>query len=143
VRTRRQWLTATAGAVTLLAGCGGADEPAAGSLGVTAADATAAPGGDADVEVTARRVGTLTFRIGDIPENWQVTHEGFDPEPTAVMESYPPGLVWDPAVESTSGSLRVAVAEDAGAGEYELPVEARAADGEANAVSTATITVEG
>ena len=161
MRTRRTLLLIVAGTTGLLAGCGGGDDQtdsptptdaatatesptqSDGSLSVTAADVTAAPGEDAAVEVTAQQVAVLTYRIGDIPENWQVTHEEFDPEPTAVRESYPPELVWEPAVESTTGTLTVAVADDADPGEYDLPVEVRAEDGEENAVSTATITVEG
>jgi len=141
--TRRTLLSVGAGAAALLAGCVGADEPTEGSLAVTASDAAGALGDEIPVDVTAQQVAVLTFRVGDIPESWPVSYDDFEPEPTAVRESYPPELVWDPAVDSTSGTLTVAVSEDATPGEYELPVEVRAADGEENAVSTATITVEG
>jgi len=110
----------------LLAGCGsGGDQTNSatstesptlsdGTRSVTAADVTATSG-----------------------EDWQVTHVGFDPEPTAVREFYPPELVWDPAVESTTGTLTVAVADDASAGEYEFPVEVRSEDEAESAVATA------
>jgi len=140
--TRRELLSIAAGTTALLAGCGDPEGPSYGSLSVTASDATGAPGEDIAVDVTAQQVAVLTFRVGDIPENWPVSYDDFEPEPSVVRESYPPELVWDPAVDSTSGTLTVAVAEDAEPGEYELPVEVRAADGEENAVSTATITVE-
>ena len=141
--TRRTLLSLAAGTAALFAGCGGVDEPADGSLSVTASDAAGAPGEDVVVDVTAEHVAVLTFRIGDIPENWPVTYADFDPAPSVVRETYPEELVWDPAVDSTSGTLSVAVANDAGPGTYELPVEVRTANGEESAVSTATITVEG
>ncbi|MFB6223177.1 MAG: hypothetical protein ABEH86_05830 [Haloarcula sp.] len=71
-----------------------------------------------------------------------MTYENFNPEPTAVQESYPPKLVWDPATDSVTGTLAVSVPEDASSGEYTLTVEAGTDAADERIVSEATVTVE-
>ncbi|WP_423999404.1 hypothetical protein ACOZ4I_10870 [Haloarcula salina] len=141
--TRRAILALAAGAASL-SGCRSPDGGggAGGSLSVTASDATVTPGETATVDVQASLVGVLTWRLGDVPESWQITYEEFEPQPTAVRESYPPQLVWDPVVESVSGQLSVAVPSAAVPGTYTLPVEAGSDTTDERAVSEAVITVE-
>ncbi|MGB9931643.1 hypothetical protein [Haloarcula amylolytica] len=142
MRTRRAMLALSAGTLCL-AGCespgGGSD----GSLAIETSDATVAPGETARVEVQASSVGVMTWQLAEIPESWQVTHESFEPEPTAVRESYPPELVWDPVADSVTGSLAIAVQDDASPGEYVLAVEAGTDASDERVVSEATVTVEG
>ncbi|WP_336337238.1 hypothetical protein [Haloarcula brevis] len=139
--TRRALLAFTAG-TALVAGCRSPGGGSGGSLSVDTSGATVAPGETATVDVQATLVGVLTWRLGDVPESWQITHESFEPQPTAIRESYPPQLVWDPAVESVSGQLSVAVPSAAPPGEYALPVEAGSETTDERAVSEAIITVE-
>jgi hypothetical protein len=80
-----------------LAGCGAPGGGSGGSLFIETSDATAAPGETARVEVQASSVGVMTWQLAEIPEGWQVTHEDFEPAPTAVQESHPPELVWAPS----------------------------------------------
>jgi hypothetical protein len=145
--TRLKTLALVAGTLGL-AGCGGSggngggtDDGGGPGLDVEAFDVSVAPGGTAAVEVQATSVETLTWSIADLPEGWPVTYGSFDPEPTAVQESYPETLVWDPAVDDVSGTLSVAVADDATPDSYTFPVEA--GNGDEQVVSEATITVEG
>ncbi|WP_367175479.1 hypothetical protein [Haloarcula rubripromontorii] len=140
MRTRRTVLALSAGALCL-AGCGA---PGGSNSGLTieAADATAAPGETARIELQASSIGVLTWQLADIPQSWQVTHENFEPEPTAVRESYPPELVWDPVADSVTGSLVVAVPDEASPGEYTLAVEAGTDTSDERVVSEATVTVE-
>lgn len=140
--TRRAVLALAAG-IGSLSGCRSPDGGSGGSLSVAASNATVAPGETATVDVQASLVGVLTWRLGDVPESWQITYRDFEPQPTTVRESYPPQLVWDPAVESVSGHLSVAVPSAAAAGTYVLPVEAGADTTDERAVSEAIITVEG
>ncbi|MFU1780679.1 hypothetical protein ACM16X_04790 [Haloarcula japonica] len=142
MRTRRTMLTLSAGTLCL-AGCGAPGGGSDGSLSIDTSDATAAPGETARIEVQASSVGVMTWQLAEIPENWQVTHEDFEPEPTAVRESYPPELVWDPVADSVTGSLAVAVPDDASPAEYALAVEAGTDASDERAVSEATVTVEG
>jgi uncharacterized membrane protein len=126
-----------------LAGCGAPGGGSGGGLALETSDVTAAPGETATVEVQAASVGVVTWQLAEIPERWQVTPEGFEPEPTAVRESYPPELVWDPVVDSVTGSLAIAVPGDASPGEYTLAVEAGTDASAERVVSEATVTVEG
>ncbi|MDS0221062.1 hypothetical protein NDI54_06845 [Haloarcula sp. S1AR25-5A] len=141
MRTRRTMLALSAGTLCL-SGCG-APGGSGGSLGIETSDATAAPGETATIEVQASSVGVMTWQLAEIPESWQVTHEGFEPEPTAVRESYPPELVWDPVADSVTGSLAIAVPDDASTGEYTLAVEAGTDTSDERVVSEATVTVAG
>ncbi|MFY4812481.1 hypothetical protein ACOJIV_07165 [Haloarcula sp. AONF1] len=140
MRTRRAVLALSAGSIRL-AGCGAPGSGSDSGLTIEAADATAAPGGTARIEVQASSVGVLTWRPADIPESWQVTHEGFEPEPTVVRESYPPELVWDPVADSVTGNLTVAVPDDASPSEYALAVEAGIDSTDERVVSEARVTV--
>ncbi|RLM90581.1 hypothetical protein [Haloarcula sp. Atlit-7R] len=140
MRTRRTMLALSAGTLCLT-GCG-APGGSNGGLTIEVADATAAPGGTARIAVQASSGGVLTWQLAEIPERWQVAHENFEPHPTAVRESYPPELVWDPVAESVTGSLAVAVPNGATPGEYVLVVEAGTATADERAVSEATVTVE-
>jgi len=140
--TRRSVLGLAAGAASL-AGCRSPDGGSGGSLSVAASNATVAPGETATIDVRASLVGVLTWRLGDVPETWQITYENFEPRPSTVRESYPPQLVWDPAVESVSGQLSVAVPRAAAPGTYALPVEASTDTSAERAVSEALITVAG
>lgn len=142
MRTRRTMLALSVGTLCL-AGCSAPGGGSDSGLAVETSDATAAPGETATVEVQASSVGVLTWQFAEIPESWQVTHEGFEPEPTAVRESYPPELVWDPVADSVTGSLAVAVPDDASPGEYALAVEAGTDASDERVVSEATVTVEG
>jgi len=142
MRTRRAMLACSAGTLCL-AGCGAPGGGSGGSLAIETSDATAAAGETARIEVQASSVGVMTWQLAEIPENWQVTHESFEPEPTAVRESYPPELVWDPVADSVTGTLAVAVPDDASAGEYALAVEAGTDSSDERVVSEATVTVEG
>jgi len=142
MRTRRMVLVLSAGTLCL-AGCGSPGDGSNGGLAVETADASVAPGETARIEVQASSVGVLTWQLAEIPERWQVTHKGFKPEPTAVRESYPPELVWDPVVDSVTGTLAVAVPNDASPGEYALAVEAGTDASDERVVSEATVTVEG
>ena len=142
MRTRRTVLALSAGTL-FLAGCGAPGGGSGGNLSVETADATVAPGETARIEVQASSVGVLTWRLAEIPESWQVTHESFEPEPTAVRESYPPELVWDPVADSVTGNLAVAVPNDASSGEYALAVEAGTGASDERVVSEATVTVVG
>ncbi|NLV12046.1 hypothetical protein [Haloarcula argentinensis] len=141
MRTRRAVLALSAGSICL-AGCGAPGSGSDSGLTIEAADATAAPGGTAGIEVQASSVGVLTWQLAEIPENWQVTHEGFEPEPTVVRESYPPELVWDPVADSVTGNLTVAVPDGAAPGEYILAVDAGTDTSDERVVSEATVTVE-
>lgn len=141
MRTRRAVLVLSAGTISL-AGCGAPGGGSDGGLTIEAGDATAAPGKTANIEVQASSVGVLTWQLAEIPESWQVTHEDFEPEPTAVRESYPPELVWDPVADSVTGSLAVAVPDGATPGEYMLAVEAGTDTSDERVVSEATVTVE-
>ncbi|KAA9400031.1 hypothetical protein Har1130_05135 [Haloarcula sp. CBA1130] len=125
-----------------LAGCGAPGGGSGGSLAIETSDATAAPGETARIEVQASSVGVMTWQMTEIPENWQVTHESFEPEPTAVRESYPPELVWDPVADSVTGTLAVVVPDNASPGEYTMAVEAGTDSSDERAVSEATVTVE-
>ncbi|MEF8828703.1 MAG: hypothetical protein V5A49_06695 [Haloarcula sp.] len=142
MRTRRAMLACSAGTL-FLAGCGAPGDGSGGSLAIETSDAAAAAGETARIGVQASSVGVITWQLAEIPENWQVTHEGFEPAPTAVRESYPPELVWDPVAESVTGSLAVAVPDDASPGEYTLAVEAGTDAADERVVSEATVTVEG
>ncbi|MHC3378240.1 hypothetical protein [Haloarcula sp. H-GB5] len=140
MRTRRTMLALSAGSICL-AGCGAPGSGSDSGLTIETADVTAAPGGTARIEVQASSVGVLTWQLAEIPENWQVIHEGFEPEPTAVRESYPPELVWDPVADSVMGSLAVAVPDGAAPGEYMLAVEAGTDTSDERVISEATVTV--
>lgn len=140
MKTRRVVLGLVTG-VAFLSGCR-APGGSVGSLAIETAGATAAPGETATIDVQASSVGFMTWALTDIPESWQVTYENFNPEPTAVQESYPPKLVWDPAADSVTGSLAVSVPEDASPGEYTLTVEAGTDAADERVVSEATVTVE-
>jgi hypothetical protein len=142
MRTRRAVLAFSAGALCL-AGCGAPGGGSDSGLAIETSDATAAPGETARVEVQASSVGVMTWQLAEIPENWHVKHEDFEPAPTAVRESYPPELVWDPVADSVTGTLAVAVPDDASLGEYALSVEAGTDSSDERAVSEATVTVEG
>ena len=156
--TRRNFLLLAAGTAAL-SGCGGSDNgtPGDGSgdgsgdggnggqgpgLDVEAFDTTVAPSEEAVVEVSASSVAALTWQISDLPEDWQVNYDEFDPEPTAVQESYPPTLIWDPAVDEVSGVLRVSVSADATPDTYILYVEGRSGNNDESITSEAGITVE-
>ncbi|WP_191906118.1 MULTISPECIES: hypothetical protein [unclassified Haloarcula] len=141
MRTRRTMLALSAGTLCL-AGCGAPGGGSGGSLAIETSDATAAPGETARIEVQASSVGVMTWQMTEIPENWQVTHESFEPEPTAVRESYPPELVWDPVADSVTGTLAVVVPDNASPGEYTMAVEAGTDSSDERAVSEATVTVE-
>ncbi|MBV0901791.1 hypothetical protein [Haloarcula salina] len=139
--TRRTLLALAAG-TTLVAGCRSPGGGSGGSLSVETSGATVVPGETATIDVQASLVGVLTWRLGDVPESWQITYENFEPQPTAVRESYPPQLVWDPAVDSVRGQLSVAVPPTAAPGTYALPVEAGSETTDERVVSEAIITVE-
>jgi hypothetical protein len=124
-----------------LAGCG-APGGSGGGLAIETADAGAAPGETARIEVQASSVGVMTWQLAELPESWQVTHRDFEPEPTTVRESYPPELVWDPVADSVTGALAVAVPEGASPGGYTLAVEAGTDASDERVVSAATVTVE-
>jgi hypothetical protein len=141
MRTRRTVLVISAGTL-FLAGCGALGGSSGGSLVIKTSNATAAPGETARIGVQASSVGVMTWQLAEIPESWQVTHEDFEPEPTAVRESYPPELVWDPVAESVTGSLAVAVPDGASPGEYVLAVKAGTDATDERAVSEATVTVK-
>jgi len=141
MRTRRTVL-ALSGGTLCLAGCGSPGGASDSSLTIETSDATVAPGETAKIEVQASSVGVLTWQLAEIPESWQVTHEDFEPGPTAVRESYPPELVWDPVADSVTGSLAVAVPDGASPGEYMLAVEAGTDASDERVVSEATVTVE-
>lgn len=140
MQTRRAVLACSAGTLWL-AGCGSPGGNSDGSLGIETSDATVAPGETAKIEVQASSVGVMTWQLAEIPESWQVTHEGFEPKPTAVRESYPPELVWDPVADSVTGTLSVAVPDDASPGEYVLAVAASIDSTDERVVSEATVTV--
>jgi len=140
MRTRRAVLSLSAGTLCL-AGCG-APGGSGGSLALETTDPRAAPGETAEIEVQASSVGVMTWQLAEIPENWQVTHEDFEPAPTAVRESYPPELVWDPVADSVTGRLAVAVPDDASPGEYMVAVEAGTDTSDERVVSEATVTVK-
>ncbi|EMA01457.1 hypothetical protein SAMN05443574_112101 [Haloarcula vallismortis] len=140
MRTRRTLLALSAGTLCL-AGCGAPGGGSDSGLAIETSDATAAPGETAWIEVQASSVGVMTWQLAEIPENWQVTHEGFEPEPTAVRESYPPELVWDPVAGSVTGTLAVAVPDGASPGEYVLAVEAGIDSTDERVISEATVTV--
>jgi len=140
---RRAVLSLVAGVTAVVSGCGESPETTDEGFGLTTTGAQGAPGEGVGVDLTARGVGLVTYRVDALPATWQVTQGEFDPQPTSVRESYPPAYRWEPAVSSVVGTLIVAIPDGASQGDYSLPVEARAGDTDETAVSTAIITVEG
>jgi len=142
--SRRAMLSLLAGgAVGSLAGCGQSAEATARDFGLTTTGADGVPGQAVGVEVTARGVGVVTYRVEALPPVWQVAQGDFSPNPTSVREMYPPELLWEPSIGSVSGTFIVDIPPKAEPGEYSIPIEARAGDSDETAVSTAIITVEG
>jgi hypothetical protein len=141
--TRRTALSVIASSTLALAGCTDSSEGTDNEFGLTTTGTAGTPGQAVAVEVQSRGVGVITYRVEALPNKWQVTQGDFNPQPTSIRESYPPELVWEPAIGSVSGSFIVSIPDTAPPGEYTLPVEARAADSDESAVSTAIITVEG
>jgi len=142
--TRRAVLSVAAGLTAALAGCEQPDETGGGDeFGLTTTGVEGAPGQAVGVDVTARGVGVVTYRVNALPPTWKVTQGDFGSQPTSIREKYPPELVWKPAVESATGTFIVAIPDGAGPGEYSLPIDARAGGSDDTAVSTAVITVEG
>ncbi len=142
--SRRAVLSLVAsGAVGSLAGCGGSAEGTEREFGLTTTGAEGVPGQAVGVELTARGVGVVTYRVDALPTGWQVTQGDFDPGPTSVREMYPPELLWEPPIGTVTGSFIVAIGPKAAPGDYSLPVEARAGESDETVVSTAVITVEG
>ncbi|WP_277541685.1 hypothetical protein [Haloarcula laminariae] len=131
------------GTLGSLAGCGDSAEGTDRDFGLTTTGATGAPGEAVGVELTARGVGVVTYRIEALPPVWQVTQGDFDPGPTSVREMYPPELLWEPPIGTVTGSFIVAIPPNAAPGKYSLPVQARAGGADGTTVSTATLTVEG
>jgi len=131
------------GALGTLAGCGGPAEGTEREFGLTTTGTEGVPGRPVGIELTARGVGTVTYRVDALPPAWQVTQGDFDPGPTSVREMYPPELLWEPPIGTVTGSFIVAIPDKAPPGDYSLPVEARAGDSDAKTVSTAVITVAG
>lgn len=140
---RRGVLSLVAGGALSLAGCAGSGEATDREFGLTTTGAEGVADQAVAVEVMARGVGVVTYRVDALPPNWQVTQGNFDPQPTSIREMYPPELVWESPIGSVTGSLIVEIPSTARPGEYSLPVEARAAASDETAVSTAVITVEG
>ncbi|MDS0282997.1 hypothetical protein [Haloarcula onubensis] len=141
---RRAVLSLVAGGVTAaLAGCGGPAEGTERKFGLTTTGAEGVPGQAVGIELTARGVGVVTYRVDALPPVWQVTQGDFDPGPTSVREMYPPELLWEPPIGTVTGSFIVEIPQQASPGDYSLPVEARAGDSDQTTVSTAVITVEG
>jgi len=142
--SRRAVLTALAGGTLgSLAGCGGPVEGTEREFGLTTTGTEGVPGQAVGVELTARGVGVVTYRVDALPPLWQVTQGDFDPGPTSVREMYPPELLWEPPIGTVTGSFIVEIGPNAAPGDYSLPVEARAGDSGQTTVSTAVITVEG
>ncbi|MDS0259157.1 hypothetical protein NDI56_07100 [Haloarcula sp. S1CR25-12] len=131
------------GAVSSLAGCGGSAEGTEREFGLTTTGAEGVPGQAVGVELTARGVGVVTYRVDALPAGWQVTQGDFDPGPTSVREVYPPELLWEPPIGTVTGSFIVEIGTKAAPGDYSLPVEARAGESDETVVSTAVITVAG
>jgi len=136
-------LSLVAGGTLSLAGCGGPAEGTERDFGLTTTGTEGVPGQAVAVELTARGVGVVTYRVDALPPVWQVTQGDFDPGPTSVREMYPPELLWEPPIGSVSGSFIIEIPAKAQPGDYSLPVEARAGDSSQTTVSTAVITVEG
>ncbi|WP_324662739.1 hypothetical protein [Haloarcula sediminis] len=141
--SRRAVLSVVAGSALAVAGCASSGEATERALGLTTTGAEGVPGQAVAVEVDARGVGVVTYRIESLPDNWQVTRGDFSPQPTSIREQYPPELVWDPSVGSVDGSFIVSIPDNAESGEYSLPVEARARASNETTVSTAVLTVGG
>ncbi|MBX0284885.1 hypothetical protein [Haloarcula salinisoli] len=141
--SRRAVLSLVAGGTLALAGCGGSAEGTERDFGLTTTGAEGVPGQAVGVELTARGLGVLTYRVDALPSGWQVTQGDFDPGPTSVREMYPPELLWEPPIGTVTGSFIVEIGPKAAPGDYSLPVEARAGDSGQTTVSTAVITVEG
>jgi len=142
--SRRAVLSLVAGGATAgLAGCGGPAEGTEREFGLTTTGAEGVPGRPVAVELTARGVGVVTYRVDALPSLWQVTQGDFDPGPTSVREMYPPELLWEPPIGTVTGSFIVAIPQQAPPGDYSLPVEARAGSSGETTVSTAVISVEG
>jgi len=141
VPTRRDVLSLTAGGTIALAGCGQTDDSDDTEFGLGATDAVGRPGEVVPIEVLAWAVGELTYTFELLPDTWQVTQGDFDPMPTAVRESYPPELVWNPAVDTVSGAFLVAIPAGTKPGEYSLSVEARAGDSPNRTTTTAVVAV--
>jgi len=141
--SRRAVLSLVAGGTLSLAGCGGPAEGTEREFGLTTTGTEGVPGQAVAVELTARGVGVVTYRVEALPPVWQVTQGDFDPGPTSVREMYPPELLWQPPIGTVTGSFIVAIPQRAPPGDYSLPVEARAGDSGQTTVSTAVITVTG
>jgi len=139
--SRRAVLSLVAGGALSLAGCGGPAEGTEREFGLTTTGAEGVPGQAVGVELTARGVGVVTYRVDALPSGWQVTQGDFDPGPTSVREMYPPELLWEPPIGTVTGSFIVEIGTKAAPGDYSLPVEARAGDSDETVVSTAVITV--
>lgn len=141
--SRRAVLSLVAGGALSLAGCGGPAEGTEREFGLTTTGTEGVPGQAVGVELTARGVGVITYRVDALPPVWQVTQGDFDPGPTSVREMYPPELLWQPPIGTVTGSFIVEIPPKAPPGDYSLPVEARAGDSDQTVVSTAVITVAG
>lgn len=141
--SRRAMLSLVAGGTLSLAGCGGPAEGTEREFGLTTTGTEGVPGQAVAVELTARGVGVVTYRVEALPPVWQVTQGDFDPGPTSVREMYPPELLWEPPIGTVTGSFIIDIPPKAPPGDYSLPVEARAGDSGQTVVSTAVITVEG
>jgi len=142
--SRRAVLTAFAGGTLgSLAGCGGPAEGTERDFGLTTTGTEGVPGRPVAVELTARGVGVVTYRVDALPPVWQVTQGDFDPGPTSVREMYPPELLWQPPIGTVTGSFIISIPPKAPPGDYSLPVEARAGDSGQTTVSTAVISVGG
>jgi len=141
--SRRAVLSVVAGGTLALAGCGGPAEGTEREFGLTTTGTEGVPGQAVAVELTARGVGVVTYRVDALPPLWQVTQGDFDPGPTSVREMYPPELLWEPPIGTVTGSFIVEIGPKAAPGDYSLPVEARAGDSGETVVSTAVITVAG
>lgn len=142
--SRRSVLSlAAGGAVGSLAGCGGPAEGTERDFGLTTTGTEGVPGRPVAVELTARGVGVVTYRVDALPSLWQVTQGDFDPGPTSVREMYPPELLWEPPIGTVTGSFIIKIPQQAPPGDYSLPVEARAGASDETTVSTAVISVGG
>ncbi|MFC6757665.1 hypothetical protein ACFQER_14620 [Halomicroarcula sp. GCM10025894] len=94
--SRRAVLSLVAGGTLSLAGCGGSAEGTERDFGLTTTGTEGVSGQAVGIELTARGVGELTYRVDALPSGWQVTQGDFDPGPTSVREMYPPELLWEP-----------------------------------------------
>lgn len=80
------------------------------------------PGSETVIEIQARHAGAMQVgvspRRNDSYPNVEVGNASLDPEPTSVLESYPPIWLWEPPAGQVNLSVPVRASPDAVPADY-------------------------